>query len=384
VAEVPTNAEPPLVTRVVTPAEAPIPGRSRPGFREAVLWCLIFLALQIASALLGMATVLVFHAIQHDNPLQFFNDQLSGLAKATAPNTPAESRPSIPSEIGQSLAYGMLAAPVGSLGLILLVFPRRIGPDWKRQLGVRVPAGIHIFLVLLIVPGFMIVPGLVQEIYSRVTGFQPPATVQALKGVFQQIPLPLAVLAIGVGPGVCEELWCRGFIGRGLCGRHGIVAGVLLTSLLFAALHLDPSQLLAMAMMGAYLHFVYLATRSIWMPIMLHLLNNSLAVIAALSGVAEKLNALPQELSPVLFLAAFSLVLFGTIALWTSRARLEPIRDTEEDWWDAPGWKPEYPGVSTPPPSAAAEVWLAYAPASPVAVMFTMISCAVLVYLLAR
>jgi len=370
---------------VVPPAEVSVPYRPRPGFWEALLWCAVFLAVQIASALLGMCVVLLLHALQHDEPLRFVSDQFVGLGRATATNTPADTRPPVPTEIGQSLAYGMLAAQIGSLGLILLVFPRRIGRDWKRQIGVRMPAGLHIFLVLLIVPGFMIAPGLIQEIYSRLTGFQPPATVQALKGVFQQIPLPLAVLAVGIGPGAVEELWCRGFLGRGLCARNGLVTGVLVTSLLFGALHGDHSQLVVLALMGAYLHFVYLATRSIWMPIVLHMLNNSLAMIAALSGVAERLNALPQELSPVLFLAAFSLVLFGTIALWTSRARLEAIRGEAADWWDSPRWKPEYPGISTPPPgNAAADVRLAYAAASPVAVLFTIFSCAVLCYLLLR
>jgi uncharacterized protein len=378
------NIEPPLVTRVEEPVVTPAPRRPRPGYWEAKLWCLVLLATQIGAAILGMGVVLTFHAFQHNEPGKFLDDQLSGLAKASAPNAPAEGRPPIPSEIGQSLAYGMLAAQLASLVLILLVLPRRIGPDWKRQIGVRMPAGIHVFLVLLIVPGFMIVPGLIQEVYSRVTGLQPPATVQALKGVFQHIPLVVAILAVGVGPGVVEELWCRGFLGRGLCARYGLASGVLLTSLFFAALHFDPSQFLVFTIMGAYLHFVYLATRSIWMPILLHLLNNSIAVVATLFGVVEKLNAKPEELAPVLFLAAFALILFGSIALWTCRARIESIRGAEDDWWASPGWKPEYPGISTPPSEAASEMRLGYAPGSPVAMMFTLVSFAVLGYLLIR
>jgi membrane protease YdiL (CAAX protease family) len=358
--------------------------RARPGFREAVLLCVVFLAVQVASAILGMCLVLLVHAVQTDDPLAFVEDQFNALAKATAPNTPAESRPPVPAEIGRSLAYGMLAAQLGSLVLILLVVPRRLGPDWKRQLGVRMPAGLHIFLVLLIVPGFMLVPGLIQEIFSRVTGLHPPATVQALKGVFQQIPLLVAILAVGVGPGVVEEVWCRGLLGRGLCARYGLAYGVLLTSLLFAALHLDPSQLLVFTIMGAYLHFVYLATRSIWMPILLHLLNNSIAVGATLLGVVEKLNAKPEEVAPVIFLGAFALLLFGSVALWTSRARIESIRGAADDWRLSSGWKPEYPGITAPPADAAGEVRLAYAAGSPVAMIFTLLSFAIVLYLLIR
>lgn len=378
------KSDPPLVTRVEPLTQVSTARRPRPGFWEALLLCVVFLAVQIASAILGMCLVLLFYALQSNDPLAFVEDQFNGFVKATASNTPAESRPPIPSEIGQSLGYGMLAAQIGSLGLILLVVPRRIGRDWKRQIGVRMPAGMHVFLVLLVVPGFMIVPGLIQEVYSRITGLHPPATVQALKSVFQQIPLFVTVLAVGVGPGVVEEVWCRGLLGRGLCARYGLASGVLLTSLLFAALHLDPSQLLVFTIMGAYLHFVYLATRSIWMPILLHLLNNSIAVGATLLGVVEKLNAKPQDLAPVLFLSAFALILFGSIALWTSRALIESTRGAEDDWRRSPGWKPEYPGISAPPAEAAGEVRLAFAAVSPSAITFTLASFAVLLYLLIR
>lgn len=378
------NTEPPLVTRVEEPVVTQAPRRPRPGYWEAKLWCVVLLATQIVSALIGLLLVLAIHALQQDDPLRFVEDQSSTLLKATAANTPAENRPPIPAEIGQSLAYAMLAAQIGSLLMILLILPRRVGPDWKRQIGVRLPAGLHVFLVLMIVPGFMVVPGLIQEIYSRLTGMQPSETVQALKSIFQHVPVFITLLAVGVGPGVVEELWCRGFLGRGLCARYGLITGVFLTSFFFAALHLSRSQLLVFTVMGAYLHFVYLVTRSIWMPILLHMLNNSFAVMAALYGVLEKLNANPQDLAPILFLACIALLLFGSVALWTSRARIEAIRGDPQAWRDAPGWKPEYPDVSTPPREAAGQVRLTYGAVSPVAMIFTMFSFAIVLYVLIR
>jgi uncharacterized protein len=380
----PNNLEPPLVTRVEPVAVVSIPQLPRPGIWESMLWCLVLLATQIAAAIVGVVLVMTIYALQHDNAGQFVDEQVSGLGKATAPSLPPEGRPPVPAAIGRSLAYGMLASQVASFLLIILVLPRRIGRDWKRQLAIRMPAGMHVFLVLMIVPGFMVVPGLIQEVYSRLTGMQPPATVQALKGVFQNVPVFITLLAVGVGPGVVEELWCRGFLGRGLCARFGLATGILLTSLFFAALHLDPSQLLVFILMGAYLHFVYLATRSIWMPILVHMLNNSFAVLAALFGVMEKLNANPLDLAPILFLACFALLLFGSIALWTSRARLEAVRGAAENWWDAPGWRPEYPGISIPPPEAASQVRIVHAAASPVAMIFTMFSFAVVLFVLFR
>jgi hypothetical protein len=194
----------------------------------------------------------------------------------------------------------------------------------------------------------------------------------------------IPILAVGVGPGVVEELWCRGFLGRGLCARYGLVAGIVTISFFFAALHLSLSQFLVYALMGGYLHFVYLATRSLWIPVLLHMLNNSFAILASRYGVVEKLNANPHDLAPILYLACFALLLFGSVALWTSRARLESVGRDAEDWRDDPGWKPEYPGISIPPPEAANQVPIVYSAVSPVAVIFTMLSFAVAVFVLFR
>ena len=113
---------------------------------------------------------------------------------------------------------------------------------------------------------------------------------KALNSVFGAFPWPLTVLAVAIGPGVVEEFWCRGFLGRGLSARYGLVTGVLLTSILFALMHVDPSLLLPIALMGAYLHFVYFVTRSIWAPILLHAMNNGVSILLALTLKPEQMD----------------------------------------------------------------------------------------------
>lgn len=373
-------ADPPMVVRVevapTPPAAPPTPRRPRPGFLEAVLWCLLFLITQITGAVLGMAVVLGGHALCTDNPSQFLLDQLAGLGKATAATPPPEGRPPVPWEIGQSLAWGMLAAQVASLALILGVVPRRVGPDWKRQLGVRRPWGFHVLLVILLLPGFMLLSEGIQEILSRVTSFRMPVAPGALNPVFKPWPMWLTILTVGVGPGVVEELWCRGFLGRGLCARYGLAAGVVLTSALFGLLHLNPVYAVVTGCMGAYLHFVYLAARSIWAPVLLHLLNNSVAMVFTLKDMEIQLNPAVNEYTGVIYLSSFSLVLFASVALWTSRTRVFAGGDRE------PTWQPEYPGISAPPPGADGQ--FDRLPTSPAAVMLTFVSFAALVYLLSR
>ncbi len=370
--------DPPLVTRP-EPEDAPpppSPSLPKPGFLEAVLWCLVFVAVQMLGAILVILVVFIAYVLAAPEPGKFVDEQLAGFGNSMDRSKAEGERPPMPREFGQSLAWGMLAAQFASLALILLVLPRRIGPDWKRQIGVCRPHWFHVVLVLLIVPGFMISAELIQQLFRQLTGMEPPA-VKSLKGVFGQFPWPLTALAVAVGPGVVEELWCRGFLGRGLCARYGIVAGVLTTSVLFAAMHMDPSLLCVIILMGAYLHFVYIVTRSIWPPILLHALNNGLGLFIDLA-VNGGVIVLPN----VVYIASFSLLLFGSVALWTSRATLEPVTLKDEAWWESDGWKPESPGISAPPTET--NVRIGYTVVSPVALISTVVSAGVLVYLAFR
>ena len=86
------------------------------------------------------------------------------------------------------------------------------------------------------------------------------------------------LVIVGVGPAIGEEVIFRGVIGKGLIARWGIVRGVLLTSVLFAMAHLSPAHALATLPIAVFLHVAYLATGSLWAPILVHFLNNALSV----------------------------------------------------------------------------------------------------------
>jgi membrane protease YdiL (CAAX protease family) len=105
-------------------------------------------------------------------------------------------------------------------------------------------------------------------------------------------PLALALLGIGVAPGIAEELFCRGFVQRGIARRGGPVAGILLASLLFGALHVDPVHAVFASVLGLYLGLAAWLAASTRAPIACHVVNNLLAVsVAALFPGAELASA---------------------------------------------------------------------------------------------
>jgi membrane protease YdiL (CAAX protease family) len=380
------NDDPPLVRKVEDiplvraageaqpPAEAtPVPPAKRPGpgFWESLLWCVVFLGGQVVGLAVVTVGVFLLFALSANDPKAFTDEQLNGLKAAAEPHAPDTTSP-MPQAIAEALGWGMIAAQVVALVLVLVVIPLRVGPGWRRQIGVRRPSGLHLFLVLLIVPGFIVLPDAVQSLFRWLTGWQPNSVSQDLSGLFSQLPLALTLLGVAIGPGIVEEFWCRGFLGRGLCARYGIAAGVFITSLLFALMHMNPAQIPAYLCMGAYLHFVYFATRSIWPAVLLHAMNNGMAVVLSLVLSPEKGD---QPAPVVVPLTALALLIFGGVALWTGRAVARPVTASAEP----AQWQPEYPGISAPPPGTGLR--LEHEAASPVALAFTVVAFAAMLYL---
>jgi uncharacterized protein len=108
---------------------------------------------------------------------------------------------------------------------------------------------------------------------------------------------PILVVAVALGPALGEELIFRGLIGNGLVSRYGRTAGMLMTSILFAAAHGFPPHALATIPIGLFLHHVYLSTGSYWTAVIVHFLNNLLVIALARFAPSETLPTSPALLS---------------------------------------------------------------------------------------
>ena len=86
---------------------------------------------------------------------------------------------------------------------------------------------------------------------------------------------------MAIVPGTCEEIFFRGAVQSALASRWRGAAAVSLTAAVFGAIHLDPPQAIGAAILGLYLGFLAHETGSIGPSIAAHVLNNSLAWVAA-------------------------------------------------------------------------------------------------------
>lgn len=94
------------------------------------------------------------------------------------------------------------------------------------------------------------------------------------------------VTAVVAAP-ILEEWLFRGLIQDSLVRKNGPWKGILLASLIFGIIHLIPQQVITGILLGTIIGFVYYKTRSLLSAIVLHGINNSLAVFLSLLETEE-------------------------------------------------------------------------------------------------
>ncbi len=321
----------PLPEPIAEPALPTIkPRPPHPGFWWSLLWCLAFDALLFGTLISVVVLTLILTALASGDPREYMSRVTAG--KLTEGDQAMLAAP------------GYLVGEVVSVLFAWLIIRAVVGRGWKRELAVRLPSAGHLALALLALPALLTLPDLVHQLARQVLPSFRDSGEDAK--VIAQWPLWFGVLIIGVLPGVGEELWCRGFLGRGLVGRHGYLVGVLFTSFFFGLLHADPAYAVATAAMGVWLHFVYLTSRSLCLSMLLHFLNNTIAVVLAHVSIDVTTNQHVEQAQTYVYPAAGLLLLAVGWAMYRSRPRL--VTDKESV---AP-WQPEFPGAACPPPDS--------------------------------
>ncbi|WP_142829283.1 CPBP family intramembrane glutamic endopeptidase [Planococcus soli] len=85
------------------------------------------------------------------------------------------------------------------------------------------------------------------------------------------------IFTIAILAPVVEEFMFRGVLLKRMIGKTSMWGGILISSLLFGILHLD---IIGAFLFGVVASLLYLRTNNLLLPILLHIINNSLAAAA--------------------------------------------------------------------------------------------------------
>ena len=124
------------------------------------------------------------------------------------------------------------------------------------------------------------------------------------------IDLWINLLVMAVLPAISEELLFRGLIMRIFRSMFGnIHAAIWVSALVFAGIHLQAYNIVPMILMAAIFGYLYYFTGSLWVPMILHFLNNASVVLMKYFGIANDSAATTPQYT-LLFLAG------GFILFW--------------------------------------------------------------------
>ena len=217
---------------------------------------------------------------------------------------------------GFSLAFTILAQPRGPLGflaqspglsllvtalasgLFSLVLIHQIAPQKRGSLWDALGLHIHGFERRVWVLGFLGVLGYCAAVpltasasafTQLITGETPVMThpiIWMLAEAESTLMVVLLVVgACGVAP-LFEEILFRGFLFQVLRERIGGTLSILVSSLIFAALHPSPFTILPLFSLACILCLLYARTGTLWPSILLHALHNGVSVFLVLTTMA--------------------------------------------------------------------------------------------------
>ena len=94
------------------------------------------------------------------------------------------------------------------------------------------------------------------------------------------VDLMYALLAVAIVPAIVEELYFRGALQKTLKDWTGKpIVAIIVTALFFSAIHFSYYGFLSRMALGILLGLIYEFTKTIWLPILLHFINNGIAIV---------------------------------------------------------------------------------------------------------
>ncbi len=182
-----------------------------------------------------------------------------------------------PVELPHSVVMAGLYAQQIAMIVFTILFAGFFASNRAETLALRAPRGGWGVLVLSLIPLF----GLTGLWTALMMWLRPDVVIGDLRvfsDLLQGEMAIFALIAIGIGAPLSEELLFRGFLFSGLAkSRLGLVGTSILTAVLWTALHAGYSifGLIEVFAIGLYFSWLLVRTGSLWAPIFCHAVYNT-------------------------------------------------------------------------------------------------------------
>ena len=185
-------------------------------------------------------------------------------------------------DFSKTIAYACIITSSNEIAFLLtpLAYGKIKGYDTIRGMGFE--GRFSLWATLLVIPlsvalicmGQPLAEGFVRLV--ALIGYDTSAATSIMPSTPGELAATLILVALL--PAIAEEYVFRGCVARAFA-RKGYVFSVFMSALLFALMHGSPLQLVHQFLIGVVCAVLFFATRSLWPPIILHFLNNAIALV---------------------------------------------------------------------------------------------------------
>jgi uncharacterized protein len=238
--------------------EAPATPPSFPRILPSILWIVVYFALQVAITAVLIAAFITAEKLA---------DPSMAINAETATKNPA------------LIIWGLVASGLVQLGLMWLYLRKggraaAIGLDHFGRLKFGMTAVIAI--------GTLVLATTFNALYANyvISGMPMQDEMAKLLASIPRTPvnITLGIFAIAVVAPLIEELLFRGLLQNALMHHVPAWAAIILSAFTFAVVHMQPLAMPALMALGAAFGYIYYKTGSLRMTIILHMINNALAL----------------------------------------------------------------------------------------------------------
>lgn len=185
-------------------------------------------------------------------------------------------------DFSKTIAYACIITSSNEIAFLLtpLAYGKIKGYDTIRGMGFE--GRFSLWATLLVIPlsvalicmGQPLAEGFVRLV--ALIGYDTSAATSIMPSTPGELAATLILVALL--PAIAEEYVFRGCVARAFA-RKGYVFSVFMSALLFALMHGSPLQLVHQFLIGVVCAVLFFSTRSLWPPIILHFLNNAIALV---------------------------------------------------------------------------------------------------------
>ncbi len=193
-----------------------------------------------------------------------------------------------------SAPLGIMAVQWLCIAAPVVVLARVEGGLGTLRVTTRFAPGALAGAVLVGLSAWLVIVQLVVPVQEAIAPMPQELVRQLEEATTPDAAFILVLLAFVVTPAICEELLCRGALLHAFLPRLGPTRAVLLSSLLFALLHLSFYRLLPTLLLGVLFAVITLRSGSVVPAMVAHALNNlSVVLVGHLPALRAALEAQP-------------------------------------------------------------------------------------------